>query len=178
VGFFDGRIHVVSAAHPADELRSLLYHEYVHAVFRQETGGDRPYWWNEGLAELAERASRGQPGLTRSERSTLRRRIDARDWIPLRRLAPSFSGLDDDDARAAYLEAAAAALWIEGLTTKEERGLVLDRMGQGQGDDAAFSSVLHMDTEQIDAAVRAWILEEFPTTVTRSEALEAGSEGP
>jgi hypothetical protein len=176
VGFFDGRIHVVSAAHPADELRSLLYHEYVHAVFRQETGGDRPYWWTEGLAELAERATRGQPGLTRSERSTLRRRIDARDWIPLRRLAPSFSGLDDDDARAAYLEAAAAALWIEGLTTKEERGLVLDRMGQGQGDDAAFSSVLHMDTEQIDSAVRAWILEEFPTTVTRSEALEAGSE--
>src|SRR5258705_6377089 len=32
VGFFDGRIHVVSAAHPAGELRSLLVHEYTHAL--------------------------------------------------------------------------------------------------------------------------------------------------
>lgn len=168
VGFFDGRIHVVSAAHPADELRALLFHEYVHAVFRQRSGADRPYWWNEGLAELAERDSRGQNGLTRSERSTLRRRIDANDWIPLRRLAPSFSGLDDDDARAAYLEGAAAALWIEARTTREERAKMLDRLGQGHGDDAAFAAGLGMDTDAIDAAVREWILGEFPTTLTRS----------
>lgn len=55
IGFFDGRIHVVSAAHPAGELRALLFHEYSHAVFRERTGGDRPYWLNEGLAELSER---------------------------------------------------------------------------------------------------------------------------
>src|SRR5690606_23920533 len=33
VGFYDGRIHVASAAHPGGELRALLFHEYVHAVF-------------------------------------------------------------------------------------------------------------------------------------------------
>jgi tetratricopeptide (TPR) repeat protein len=44
VGFFDGRIHVVSAGHPAGELRALLFHEYAHAVYREQTGGDRPYW--------------------------------------------------------------------------------------------------------------------------------------
>ncbi|MGH0029724.1 MAG: DUF4124 domain-containing protein [Myxococcota bacterium] len=170
VGFFDGRIHVVSAAHPQGELRALLFHEYVHAIFRQQTGADRPYWWNEGLAELAERESRGQPGLTRSERSALRRRIDARDWIPLRRLAPSFSGLDDDDARAAYLEAAAAALWIEQRSDRAERARMLEILAEGRGDDAAFQGVLGMTTDQIDRAVRDWIREEFPTTVTRSEA--------
>jgi len=57
VGFFDGRIHVVSAAHPAGELRALLFHEYTHAVFREQTGEDRPFWLNEGLAELSERAA-------------------------------------------------------------------------------------------------------------------------
>ena len=65
IGFFDGQIHVVSAAHPAGELRSLLFHEYSHAVFREKTGGDRPYWFNEGLAELSERPtneSRGERG--------------------------------------------------------------------------------------------------------------------
>jgi hypothetical protein len=34
VGFFDGRIHVASPAHPSGELRSLLFHEYTHALFR------------------------------------------------------------------------------------------------------------------------------------------------
>ena len=47
VGFFDGRIHVSSPAHPSGSLRSLLFHEYTHAVFRDQTGGDRPYWLNE-----------------------------------------------------------------------------------------------------------------------------------
>ena len=163
VGFFDGRIHVVSAAHPADELRALLFHEYVHAIFREQTGADRPYWWNEGLAELAERESRSQPGLTRSERSALRRRIDADDWIPLLRLAPSFSGLDDDDARAAYLEAAAAALWIEQRTDREQRARMLSILAEGHGDDAAFTGVLDMDTEAIDQAVRRWVRDEFPS---------------
>jgi hypothetical protein len=161
VGFFDGRIHVVSAAHPADELRALLFHEYVHAIFREQTGGDRPYWWNEGLAELSERSSRRQPGLSRSERSTLRRRIEANDWIPLRRLAPSFSGLDDDEARAAYLEAAASALWIEARTSREQRARILSLLGSGHTDDAALGRVLGMDTDAVDLAVREWIRSEF-----------------
>ena len=135
----------------------------MHAVFRERTGSDRPYWWNEGLAELAERESRSQPGLTRSERSALRRRIDANDWIPLVRLAPSFSGLDDDDARAAYLEAAAAALFIEHRTDREQRARMLSILSEGRGDDAAFREVMGLDTEAIDAAVRAWIREEFPS---------------
>jgi hypothetical protein len=170
VGFFDGRIHVVSAAHPAGELRALLFHEYVHAIFREQTGADRPYWWNEGLAELAERESRAQPGLTRSERSALRRRIDADDWIPLARLAPSFSGLDDDDARAAYLEGTAAALWIEQRTDREQRARVLALLGEGRGEDAAFRGVLGMDTRAIDAAVRDWIRAEFPALRTQAAA--------
>ena len=85
VGFFDGRIHVASAAHPAGELRSLLFHEFTHAVFAERSGGDRPFWLNEGLAELAERVSRGERGLSSSERALLRRRIAAGEWIPLER---------------------------------------------------------------------------------------------
>ncbi|HXV37299.1 MAG TPA: DUF4124 domain-containing protein, partial [Myxococcota bacterium] len=112
VGFFDGRIHVVSAAHPAGELRALLFHEYSHAVFRERTGGDRPYWLNEGLAEISERASQRREALTLGERTALRDAIASGGWIDLRELAPSFAGLDDVRARTAYLESAAAALWI------------------------------------------------------------------
>jgi hypothetical protein len=167
VGFYDGRIHVVSAAHPAGELRALLFHEYVHAIFREHTGGDRPYWLNEGLAELAERESRRQPGLTRSERSLLRSRIDADDWIPLQRLAPSFAGLDDGDARVAYLEATAAAAWLEVNSTADQRARLLSGLGDGREMDAVLQDVLETDTEALELAVRRWVRSEFPRTVQR-----------
>jgi hypothetical protein len=171
VGFFDGRIHVVSAAHPAGELRALLFHEYTHAVFRDRTGGDRPYWLNEGLAELAERASRRQPGLTHSERVQLKRRIDAGEWISLRRLAPSFGGLEDDEARAAYLESTAAAAWIEARTERAGRGRLLDRLGAGGSAEDALRELLGMDTGGVDAAVQAWIQSEFAGRLPRPAAL-------
>jgi len=170
VGFFDGRIHVVSAAHPAGELRALLFHEYSHAVFREQTGGDRPYWLNEGLAEIAERESLRRTGLTRTERRTLRDAIDTQKWTPLRRLAPSFSGLDDEGARTAYLEAAAAALWITERTDRAQRSELLRLLGSGISADQAFLDVLGVDTDGVDRAVREAILAEFPS--------EAATEDP
>jgi hypothetical protein len=176
VGFFDGRIHVVSAGHPAGELRALLFHEYAHAVFREQTGGDRPYWLNEGLAEVSERASLNRRGLTRSERRALGRRIDAGEWLPLRRLAPSFSGLGDDDARAAYLQSLAAAAWIESRTDRAERARMLQLIGAGASDDTAFQAVLGMRTVEIDAALQRVIRDEFPTV--ESGIATVPSKGP
>jgi hypothetical protein len=166
VGFFDGRIHVVSAAHPAGELRALLFHEYSHAVFREQTGGDRPYWLNEGLAELSERESLGREGLTHSERAALRVSIDAGTWLPLRQLAPSFGGLDDEGARNAYLESAAAAAWIAKNTDRSQRARILTLLGEGADPDRAFLAVLRVDTDGLDHAVRDRIREEFPSSAT------------
>jgi len=166
VGFFDGRIHVVSAAHPSAELRALLFHEYTHAVFREQTGGDRPFWLNEGLAELAERASRGHRGLSRSERSLLRRRIDAGRWLNLERLAPSFAGLEDEDARAAYLVSAAAASWLIGRTDRAQRGQLLKLLGEGRSYDDALRNVLGLTTDQADRSLQAWLREEFPVALS------------
>ena len=162
VGFFDGRIHVVSAAHPERELRDLLFHEYTHAMFREQTGGDRPFWLNEGLAELSERDGISHDGLTRSERVSLHIRIEEGEWIPLRRLAPSFSGLDNEAARAAYLEATAAAAWIEAHTDRAARRRMLMRLGRGARDDAVLLEATGLDTNGIDAAVREAIRAEFP----------------
>jgi hypothetical protein len=171
VGFFDGRIHVASPAHPSRELRSLLFHEYTHAVFRDQTGGDRPYWLNEGLAEQIERAARGEPASTRSERAALRSRIAAGDWIPLRRLAPSFSGLDDADARAAYLQAVVTVEWIGRQTDRATRARMLQRLGQGRSADQVLHETLGVDTEALERAVQAYIAEEFPT-VGGAESLD------
>lgn len=171
VGFFDGRIHVSSPAHPSDTLRALLFHEYTHAVFRSETGGDRPYWLNEGLAELVERASRRRPSSTRSERASLRQRIETGDWIPLRRLAPSFSGLDDEEARAAYLESIVTVEWIREQSSADERQQLLRQLGRGFSMDQALHRMLGLDTEGLEASVQAWILSEFPALEASGEAV-------
>jgi hypothetical protein len=162
VGFFDGRIHVVSAAHPSGELRTLLFHEYTHALFRERTAGDRPFWLNEGLAELSERASNGIVLLTRGERARLRRAIDAGAWISLGRIAPSFAGLDDEQARLAYLVSTAAAAWVEDHTDRDTRARLLSRLGEGWSDDEALKEAVGMGTDGVDAALRAEILSEFP----------------
>jgi hypothetical protein len=47
---------------------------------------------------------------------------------------------------------------------------MLGLLGEGRGDDAAFQAVLGLDTPAIDAAVRRWIRDEFPTTATRGPA--------
>jgi hypothetical protein len=167
VGFYDGRIHVASAAHPAGELRALLFHEYVHAVFAERTGGHRPFWLNEGLAELAERASGGQEALTRHERAALRERIASGEWIPLADLATGFGGLPEGSARLAYLEATAAAAWITARATPEGIAVLLDRLGAGASPDAALRAAVGSDTAGVDAAVRQEIQQQFPQQAQR-----------
>jgi hypothetical protein len=161
VGFFDGRIHVASAAHPGGELRSLLHHEYTHALFRERVGGDRPLWLNEGLAELSERASRGQPGLTRAERFLLYGHGGGGGWIPLARLGEGYAGLDDTEAKLAYLEGAAAAAWIEARADQAGRSRLLDLLGEGRSTDDALRAVLGVDAAELEAALRAEIAAEF-----------------
>jgi tetratricopeptide (TPR) repeat protein len=165
VGFFDGRIHVASPAHPSGELRSLLFHEYAHALYREQTGGDRPYWFNEGLAERVERRSRRVPDSTHSERAALRARIATDTWIPLRSIARSFSGLSNEDARIAYLEAVIAADWIAERTTREDRRRLLSRLGEGFSIDQALHEVVGLDTDGLDQALREEIRAEFPEMV-------------
>jgi hypothetical protein len=164
VGFFDGRIHVASAAHPGGELRSLLHHEYTHALFRERVGSDRPLWLNEGLAELSERASRSQAGLTRAERFRLQGHGAAGTWIPLARLALGYGGLDDAQAKVAYLQGAAAAAWIEARTDRAARARLLDLLGQGLDADAALRAVVGADTAGLESALQREIASEFATS--------------
>jgi hypothetical protein len=177
VGFFDGRIHVVSAGHPEGELRALLFHQYTHAVFSEQNGGGRPNWLNEGLAELSERASRGTPATTRGERSSLRMRIEEGRWIPLLRLAPSFSGLDDRDARAAYLQSLAAAAWIESQTDRAARARILARISDGVAVDDALMETLSLDTEGVEKAVQKSILAEFSAAMLSHPASDPANAG-
>ena len=162
VGFFDGRIHVASPAHPTEALRGVLFHEYTHAVFREQTGDDRPYWLNEGLAERIERRSQGLGVSTRSERSALRANLETGSWIPLRSIAESFTGLGDARARDAYLQSVVTVGYIESRTDVAARRRLLERVGEGFSIDQALYEVMGVDTDGLDAAVQREIRGEFP----------------
>jgi hypothetical protein len=154
VGFFDGRIHAVSAAHPGGELRGLLVHEYAHALFKLQTGGDGPYWLNEGVAEWLERAALKRPALSRAEETQLRTALAGDAWLPLRRIAPSFSGLSDGEARLAYAISTATADWLVRHTQAPARAELFRSLGRGEDVDAALRAACGLDTDGIDAAVR------------------------
>jgi len=162
IGFFDGRIHVASPAHPTVSLRGILFHEYTHAVFRDVTGGDRPYWLNEGFAEQIERASRRRAVSTRSERAALRANVEMGAWLPLDTIAESFAGLDDEEARNAYLQSVVTVGYLHDNTTVDQRRRLLERLGSGFSIDQALHEVMGVDTVGLDAAVQAEIRREFP----------------
>jgi len=158
VGFFDGRIHVVSAAHPGGELRGLLVHEYTHALFKLLAGDDQPYWLNEGFAELLERGALRRPPLSRGEEAQLRAALSAGEWLPLRRIAPSFSGLSDPQARLAYAISTAAADWLVRHTSAQQRGDLLRSLGRGVALDAALHAAAGVDSDGLDAAIQHELL--------------------
>lgn len=162
IGFFDGRIHVASPAHPTETLRGILFHEYMHAVFREVTGGDRPYWLNEGLAERIERLSRGLAVSTRSERAAMRANIETGGWIPLRAISRSFAGLSDERARDAYLQSVITVGFIHSRTQVAERRRMLQLIGEGISVDQALYEMMGIDTDGLDLAVQAEIRREFP----------------
>jgi len=171
VGFFDGRIHVVSAAHPGGELRGLLVHEYTHALFKRLAGDDQPYWLNEGLAELLERSALRRPPLSRGEETQLRAALAAGEWLPLRRIAPSFSGLSDPQARLAYAISTAAADWLVRHSSAAQRAELLRALGRGESLDAGLRAAAGVDSDGLDEALRRELLEgrpaEAPATASR-----------
>jgi hypothetical protein len=161
VGFYDGAIHVVSARHPRRDLLALLVHEYVHAVFRESLGSDRPFFLNEGIADHEEERVRGRATLARGD---WRRLLDAEragEWIPLSGLVRGFSHLSGTAAALAYLEARGAIALIEEAHPGAVAGF-LARTASG----APWQEALRLETghgpEALDAALRASVRARFP----------------
>lgn len=158
IAFYDGAMRLRAPHIAGMELYALLHHEYFHAVFREQTGGDQPFWLNEGLAELFERRALQRPGLTDAELQELTEALRAERWLPLSRLERNFVGLHEEEIRLAYLESTAAALWVhehlapesltkcfEALALAKQRNAVLD---------SGLRAALGVDSSEIDRALR------------------------
>jgi tetratricopeptide (TPR) repeat protein len=98
-GIYDGKIRIPIGGIEQETpgLRSLLYHEYTHAVVRAITPRC-PTWLNEGLAQYFEGRE-----ISGGQRETLRRLAAADKLPPLSGLEGSFMGLTGNQAMYAYL---------------------------------------------------------------------------
>jgi len=161
VGFYDGAIHVVSARHPRNELRALLTHEYVHAVFEASLGGHQPFFLNEGIADRHEEQLRGRGELSRTE---WRRLLDAERegiWIQLSSIIRGFGGLEGKRALLAYLESRAAVQLIE---TRHPGAIArwLERCSRGQDWEQALAAETGWDTAGLQRALLQEVRDRFP----------------
>jgi len=152
-GFYDGRIHVAADALASTRLMHLIRHEYSHALFREQVRSDRPFWLNEGFAELA---GRNASHLELEELARLRGVNAEGNWVALRDLEAGFSRLRAEQVPWAYLESAAAAAWIEGQIPPRRRGELLQRRGgEALEFDAVFREFLGLGVDELDGVIRA-----------------------
>jgi len=97
-GLYDGKIRLpvggISAVH--DEVKRILYHEYMHVVLRDIVGRNFPLWLNEGLAQAAE-AQIVAPPL-----HLLQPAREKQGLFSLARLEKSFRDLQGSQALLAY----------------------------------------------------------------------------
>jgi hypothetical protein len=131
---FDGKIRISKAdiLARAGHLRTVLYHEYMHALLLP--AGDLPAWFHEGLAQWVE------PEGAYDAAETVRAAIAGGAWMPLAELEQGFLRFDDQASAAlAYAESLAIVQYL--LHARGEarlRGfvqqLVQDRGGRRQFD--------------------------------------------
>lgn len=170
VGFYDGAIHVVSARRPRNELRALLTHEYVHAVFEDALGGHQPFFLNEGIADRHEERVRGRGELTRTEWRQLLEADRDGSWIQLGSIIQGFGGLEGKRALLAYLESRAA---VELIERRHPGGIArwLERCSKGQAWEEALEAETGWDTLGLQRALLREVRDRFPP-----DPLTAGDE--
>ncbi|MFQ5697957.1 MAG: hypothetical protein ACE5IL_06685 [Myxococcota bacterium] len=161
VGFYDGAIHAVSGRTPERELRALLTHEYLHAVFREALRSHRPFFLNEGIADGAEERLRGYPRLSRSGWRSLVEALRDADWIPLSTLVAGFGGFEGERARLAYLESRAA---VELLEARSPGVLArwLERCARAEPWERALEAESGWTTATLDLALQEDVESRFP----------------
>lgn len=148
-GLFDGKIRLpiggIEKETPA--LRSLLFHEYTHAVVRAITPRC-PTWLNEGLAQYFEGRQIGP-----RQQEMLKQLVQAGKLPSLTNLEGSFMGLGSSQAQSAYLLSLSSVRYmIETLGMYRVKG-VLDELARGANTGKAISSGTMLSYEEFE---RGW----------------------
>jgi hypothetical protein len=148
-GIFDGKIRLPIGGIEKETpgLRSLLFHEYTHAVVRSITRRC-PTWLNEGLAQYFEGRQ-----IDAQQQVELKRLVQAGKLPSLTNLEGSFLGLGSSQARSAYLLSLSSVRYmIDAFGMYRVKG-VLDELGRGADIGKAIGSEITISYEEFE---RGW----------------------
>ena len=136
----DGKIRVaLRGLRPEDpELRSVLYHEYAHAlIFSISRGNNPPRWVHEGLAVQLE--SRRAPAL--KEEASRRGR----------------AGRPDTLEGSPYVLGSVAVGWLVDRYGMSSIRTLLQRLGEGRSFQAAFQETFRMEPASFEQTIRDFV---------------------
>lgn len=148
-GIYDGKIRIPIGGIEQETpgLRSLLYHEYTHAVVRAITPRC-PTWLNEGLAQYFEGKE-----VNPRQRDVMRRISLAGKLPSLSTLEGSFMGLGSDQAPYAYLFSLSSVRYMIDSFGMYRVKSVLDELGANADTGKAINSGIMLSYEEFE---RGW----------------------
>ena len=152
-GLYDGKIRLpVGGITSVDaRVRGLLYHEYMHVVVRDIVGNKVPAWFNEGLAEVAERHVTAAP----MEVLALAKQQDK--LLPLQALERSFHNLEGTQVALAYEQSYAVVHFlIERYGWHNVRDLLF-ALRENKTFFEAIEEVLGIDSMTYKTLQRRWL---------------------
>ena len=148
-GIYDGKIRLPIGGIEKETpgLRRLLFHEYSHAVVRAITARC-PTWLNEGLAQHLEGLQ-----VEAHQKDSIRKIAKAGKIPPLSSLEGSFTGLNADQARLAYLFSLSSVRYLIDNFGMYRVKTILEEMGTGADIGKAIDSVISLPYEDVE---RGW----------------------
>jgi tetratricopeptide (TPR) repeat protein len=151
-GVYDGKIRIplggVETMSP--QLKSLLFHEYSHAVVQELTHGNCPTWLNEGLAELAGRSIFNHP-LVELKQAYLQGGM-----LPFTRLEGAFTGMDTKSAAVAYQQSYSLVRFMTTAYGWPTVSAVLTNLGTGLTTSVSLARALADFGLDFDGVVEEW----------------------
>ncbi len=133
---------------PVDEIRRRLTHEYVHVVVKHITGGEPPWWVNEGLAETLSRT------LDADRTKALQKLYREGTPATLASLESTRIGkLDKDAIGQAYIQSHATVDLLWSRYGKGKMVLLLEAVGRGENIEDALRDVYRKTRAGIEVDV-------------------------
>jgi tetratricopeptide (TPR) repeat protein len=146
-GLYDGKIRVPLSGETLDlaRLTQVLRHEYTHVLVREMTGGNAPFWFNEGLAQFEAEE------LDDNKRRIISDALHNSGLIPLGDLDANRVefGDDPDLMRLAYLESFAAASYLRRRFSRRHLFDFMEMLAQKHDAESALQSVYRRSYQKL-----------------------------
>ncbi len=148
-GLFDGRIHLplIESSQKSTWLKSILWHEYSHAIVWQLSRGKCPSWLNEGLAVYHEEA-------ILSKRLGELSQMDAGYLLPINELIPIMENLQGQNPKVlarGYMTAYIGAAYLYSRYSSKSIHDLLGDLAQGKTVQEAFEQRFRLNIVVFEA---------------------------